>query len=196
MRPEFDQVILPHFGQPGQGMARVTDEPERFVEQRRADQLGVGNGHGEEEGIGAEASQRRKQIGGQVLANAQLEIGVRRVKRRHQPRQQIGTEGGDDAEAEFAHQWSLVTLGQVHQLFGLQQNLPGLADDLLADGRDPQSPRSPFEQTHFQHGLDLFDLPAQGGLGDVAAVRRAAEVTFFRENHKIPQIAKRHAVHK
>ena len=78
---------------------------------------------------------------------------------------------------------------RLDRLVGVQNHRPRLAqEDLPRVGQRERFRRAP-EQHHAQFVLQVVNLPAQRGLGDVQALRRTRDVLLLRHHHEITQVA-------
>ena len=54
-------------------------------------------------------------------------------------------------------------------------------------------PPDAAQEVHFQLGFEIANLLAQGRLGGVQAVRRAAEMELFGDRHEVAQVPQLHS---
>jgi hypothetical protein len=81
-----------------------------------------------------------------ALRQLRLELGERLVDRPEDSRQQIGRDGGDDAEPELAAERILIGLRDVHHLVDLAQHPLRLRDDPLPDRGQHHLPIAALDQ--------------------------------------------------
>ena len=113
------------------------------------------------------------------------------MQRGQQGGEEIGAEGGRHAEADQPAEIARTLRGGGHDVVQRQQHAAGGRDHLRAHGGRHDAPRRAVEQGRAELLFEMGDLHGQGGLGDVAAPRRRAEMPGFRERDHIFQLAVR-----
>ena len=178
----------------GQPVARRKGQVEGFVEQRQGVQLSVLDGQGQQRGVDPVGPEPFEEMLGQILVDHEPKVGISAFERQQQPRQQIGAEGGDDAEIERPGQRGRPASRQRDDRIRLREHPPRSGDDPLAGRRDVEPPVRTLEERHPQRLLELPELRAEGRLADVAGLRRAAEVAEIGEGDEIAELPEGHAV--
>src|SRR3954451_9931147 len=75
----------------------------------------------------------------------------------------------------------------------MAQDMPGLLEQRPSGDGEHDAARRAVEQPHAELLLELADLLADRGLGDVEAIRRTAEVQLLRDRDEVPQVTEFHA---
>ena len=78
--------------------------------------------------------------------------------------------------------------------FGLAQHDPRLSKQLFARVGDAHALAVSLKQAKTEVFFQPGETDTQGGLGDAQALRRAAEMHFFREHDEMAQLSKFHAL--
>ena len=178
----------------GQPVAGRKGQEEGLVEQRQGVQLSVLDGQGQQRGVDPVGPEPFEEMPGRLLVDHEPKVGIGAFERRQQPRQQIGTEGRDDAEIERPGQRSRPASRQRDDRIRFREHPPGPGDDLLARRRDVEPPVRTLEERHPQRLLEFPELRAQGRLADVAGFRRAAEMAEIGEGDEIAELPEGHVI--
>jgi hypothetical protein len=133
---------------------------------------------------------------GHGLARLRVEAGELAPQRLNQARQQIGRDGGDDADAQGAGQAVAIGAGQIAQLVHGAQDVAGAGGELMAKRGQPDLARAAFDQGRADQAFQLLDLHRQRGLGDRAILGRAAEMAGPGKGLEVAQLFHGQGLHQ
>jgi hypothetical protein len=122
----------------------------------------------------------------------QAELRVSPVQILEKQREQVGTQGRDDAKLEATHEQALVLPRQIANLIRFLQYSACPNDDALSDRRDIDVPAGPLDEGYAKEVLKLAKLDAERGLSDVAAFRRMAKMPEVGHRDQVAQLGERH----
>ena len=108
---------------------------------------------------------------------------------RYEMGQEIGRDGGDHPEAERPGARRPPVRRLFDELAHLRQGAASPLQDLLAGRGHEDAAPAALEELHPEQLLELLDLGAQRGLGDVAGLRRPAEVQVVGHGHGVLELA-------
>ena len=146
-------------------------------------------------GVDAAVVQLRDQARGQGLADVQVEAVELCRQVPHQPGQQVGRDGRDDAQPQPPDVAALHAAGEVAQLVDGAQDLRHAFAEGLAESGQPDGARPAFEERQAKFGLQLLDLHRKRGLGDRAGRGSVAEMPFLGERLEIAQLFQGDVLH-
>jgi hypothetical protein len=106
--------------------------------------------------------------------------------------QQIGAERRDDANFESTRKQTFGLASQIANLVGFLDDAAGPDHDALADRGDGDRAIGSLEKGYPEKILQLAQLRAERGLGDMAPFRRMAEMSQIGHRDEIPQLGERH----
>ncbi len=184
-RRENDHACL-HFR-----IALPPDDPQVVVEERLHPQLSRVVGQRDQGEIELAAFQPQQQIGCQVLAQGQTQLGVARPQQRQRMRQQKGRNGRDDTEPEQPRHRLAGAGGDGHQILCRRQYQPRPIDHLQPDRRHQHRLPVPLHQLRAKYVLQFLQARAQRRLGDEAGFRRPCEIELLGEGDQIVQLLQR-----
>ena len=98
---------------------------------------------------------------------------------------------GRNADDDFLGLFPLRLPREPRCALGRGQNPARFPKEPASRRRELDVPFDAAQQVHFELGFEIPNLLAQGRLGGVQAVRRAAEMELFRDRHevaKVPQL--------
>ena len=121
--------------------------------------------------------------------------GCAAAKRRSARRTAIGRTSGGRADAQPRQRAGARALGGPARILGEPQHAAGLLEQRSARGRQRDRALRALEQLHAELALEVADLLADGGLGDVQPLGGAAKVQFLRDGDEVSEVAQFHAVH-
>jgi len=124
-----------------------------------------------------------------------VEAWVQTVQAGHDPRQQIGRNGRDDADPQPSRQPALRGAGKLAQFVHGPQDLPRAADEVLAEPGEPNLPGTALDQRATDDRLQLPNLGREGRLRNAAGLRRPAEMAMLGQRVKIAEMAQGQRVH-
>ncbi|MNS66146.1 hypothetical protein D3C72_993470 [compost metagenome] len=104
-------------------------------------------------------------------------------------RQQEGSDGGDDAEAEPARQGLAGVARRLDQVLGAGQDVLGALDRLGADGGQLHRAARAFDHRRAQDLLQFLHPGRQGRLADVRGFGRAAEGGVLGQELEIVELS-------
>ena len=173
---------------------RVTgkDEEERLVVKLDRHELGVSRVGRDDRCVEGAVAQAREQPVGQILHQIERRLRQRLGEPRQGDRQQVGRDGRDHAEAQFAGE------GIARRVCGRAyagrrgERRARLRHDDRRPVADPSAAALPVEQTKAELRLELEDLTAQRRLTDVASRRRAAKMAMVGDRDHIFEVSKVH----
>src|SRR5690606_37352372 len=139
-------------------------------------ELVVVHRQGEDRGVEAAVAQARQQLVALFLDQQQLQVGIALADRRDHVRQQVGTERGEDAEADRPGLGPLAAPRGLLHLLDFRDRRARAFDYLHADRREHHLAWRAFDQRHAELVLELTQLGRQRRLADEAGRGRAAEV--------------------
>jgi hypothetical protein len=119
---------------------------------------------------------------------------VARPQGRDHVGQQVGRDGGDDAEPQGPVERLAELAGGVGQVVRVQQQLADPGQDRLAAGGEEHAAGRPLEEAHADLLLELLHLGGEGRLGDVAALGGAPEAAQLRHGLRVLELAQREGV--
>lgn len=125
---------------------------------------------------------------GQVLRQIEPELRIAPPQGRQAARQQEGADRRDDAETQRAGERLPAHPRRLHQVVHAAQDVLRPLDDRLAEGRHDDPAAGAVDQRRLQQVLQLLDAGAERRLGDVAGLRRPAEMAVARQLHEMPQL--------
>ena len=146
----------------------------------------------ENRGVEVSVSQQGKKRCRLRFRQLQGELRERPSDGRQYLRQQVGRDGGDDAEPQLAAERVAMLLGDLHEFVRIAQHARGLGDDGLSHRRQHHPAVAPLDQRHAESLFQLLDLGGQGRLADKTGVGGAAEVTMLGNRHQVLKIAQVH----
>ena len=126
---------------------------------------------------------------GLVLDPPRGELGIALAQGRSEPRQQIGRDGGDDADAQRAGHRIADAARLLDQIVGLDQEESRARDQLHACGGGQDPPAIALEQLHAQRVFQLRELGAERWLRDAAAGRGAVKAQRIGDSDGVLQLA-------
>jgi hypothetical protein len=91
---------------------------------------------------------------------------------------------------------SLITLGKFVNKIGMVKNFLCLTDYFLSYWCNDKPFVSALKELNFKHPFNFFYLPAQGGLGDVAAFCRPAKAFLLCNHNEILQVTQGYSMHQ
>lgn len=175
---------------PGREAVAAGEGDDEFVAQDRHG-LGVAAVAGEcdHQQVEAVAGEAVDEGAGQVLAHEQAQIGEGVAQHRHEPGQQEGADGGDDAEAEGAAERGAGGGGGFGDGFEGGQRAAGAGDDLVAEGgEDDVLAGATVEDGGVHLAFEGEDAGGEGGLGDGAGLGGTAEMAEFGEGQQVAEL--------
>ncbi len=98
----------------------------------------------------------------------------------------------DEAELQHARLTTGDGLGLADRMVEVQQDLAAMLAEGPTRRRQLHAARQPVEQRHAEFGLEQLYLPAQRRLGDVDALRRAAEMLVLGYRDEISNLSQIH----
>ena len=113
---------------------------------------------------------------------------LRAAERRHDPRQEIGRDRGDDAEPQPGRARIAEAPGGVGEIVGLRQQTPRAGDDLLARRGRQHAAAVALEQAHAERRLELGQLRAQRRLRHAAERGRLAKAARAGHRDRVLQL--------
>ncbi len=169
------------------------DEEERFVVKLDRRQFGVSRVGRDDRCVEGAVTQAREKPIGQVLHQIEGRVRQRLGESRQGDRQQVGRDGRDDAEAQFAGEGIARRVsGGGHARRGGERRAR-LRHDRRRSVADASAAAFAVEQAKAEFGLELEDLTAQRRLTDVARRRRAAKMAVVGDRDHIFEVSEVHS---
>ena len=109
--------------------------------------------------------------------------------------QQIGRNGGDDADAQPARQPPLIAAGKVAQLVDRPQDVTHAGREFLTKTGQSHLPGAPLHQRPAHDVFEVPDLGRECRLRNAAGLGRPAKMAVLGQGLKIAELAKRKIVH-
>jgi hypothetical protein len=110
----------------------------------------------------------------------------------HDPRQQIGADGGDQAQFEFAGERIGVVARQRDDFIALVQHAARAHHDLFTHFGELNVLRLALHQFDAQIVLELLELRREGGLADEGALGGLAKMPGIGQRHQVFQVLEIH----
>ena len=107
---------------------------------------------------------------------------------RQQARQEIGRDGGDHADPQALAEQAGAAVGKAFEFMHLGEDAAHPLGDEFAVGGEEHAGRLAAEQRGLHLALHLGDLPRQGRLADIEALRRTSEMPGFDEGLEIADL--------
>ena len=127
-----------------------------------------------------------------LLDQEQLDLGEPFVQRRHDMREQVGRERGEQPDPEASCLRIGRSPGHVTDGVGLAQHHPGPLHHGFADGGQHDVARVALDQLDTELTLELLDLRRQGRLTDEAGLSCTAEVAVIRDCDQVAKVLEVH----
>ena len=115
-------------------------------------------------------------------------IGVRCHHGTHDIGQNIRSEGGNDAQTDSTTQALPLIMSGTDEVIHLTQDDARALHHFRPLGRQKGATRRALEQGDAQLSFQLFDLGAEGGLGDKLLIGGGPECAGIGNRHEIPQL--------
>ncbi len=159
----------------------VVEEPHRF-------EIGFVDWQRQHENVEPPFTEFRQQHARLRFAHMQFEIGMPRLQRHQQLREQVGGDGGDHAEPQRPGKQRPALARVVGEILHLAQDAGGAPRHFLAGFREGRALRPPLDQLEAQRLFEVLDLHREGGLRDRTVLRRFAEVAEPRQRLEVAQL--------
>jgi hypothetical protein len=176
----------------GERVVRRERGQQGFMEEGDVGQFVGACGGGDERGVEAMTSEAFEKWAGLVFPEFDSEPWIRFLQRSEDQRQQIGSESGNDAEAERADERIASGAGNGLDLRGFGEGAAGVVEDLAADGGEVDALVGPFEEGDTEFFFEFAELAREGGLADVAGFGGASEVAMFDDGGEVAEFLKVH----
>ena len=108
------------------------------------------------------------------------------------PGQQIGRDGGNQSNPEFARQRVLMGPRGFHDFLDPVENQACPVGDLVPEFGDHDTPLIALDELHAELLLELFDLCAERRLADETALRRPSEVVLLGQGDEVTECPDTH----
>ena len=152
-------------------------------------QPGVGKRLGQNGAVDLASAQHLQQLDGEVLLEHQGHLRRLFDHLAHKIRQQVGTNGVDQAQRQRPGQRVLAALGDFLDVGGLLQHALRLADDFLAQMGDRDLIGTALEKLDLQLFFKLLDGNRQGGLRHIAGFGGFAKMPLTGYRHDVFQFS-------
>ena len=130
------------------------------------------------------------------LADVQLELGVLFAQDRQQRWQQIGRDGGNDAEPERTREQLSAMAGILGEVTGGSEHALGTPRHLGADIRERHGSGTPLDKLGAESLLELTDLHGERRLRHGALLRGPAEMKIPRKGVEVAELPECHHADK
>ena len=165
---------------------------EGLVIQGGDGEVGFGEGLGQDGAVDVAAAQHFQQAHGVGFLQEQGHLRREADVVAHQIGQQVGADGGDDAQFERAGQGVFAALGDLADFGGLLKHALGLAHDFCAQRGDGDFAGVALEEFDLQLFFQFFDGDGQGGLRDEAGFGGFAKVFVAGHGNDVFELGQRH----
>ena len=177
------------------GILLGTDEHEAFLEQGHFGQRRLGHRQGDDRGVQAPFRQFLQKLRRYGFANMDVEIGIFPGECRNHSRKKIRRHRRNDPDAQAPDQVLAMGPRKVAQFVHRAQDLAHPKEKFLAEGRQAQLSRSPFEELRTERFLQFLDLHRQSRLGNRTGFRGPSEMAMSGERLEITQLSQGEVYH-
>jgi len=172
-----------------QSMARRCGQHERVTRDDRALDVPDVGLQREQRGIERARLQAAHEVGGLLLSPHHGEPRMRAAQGGRRRGQQVRRDRRDDADLQVSTQRIARARGHFHQIGRLAQDRARPLDHLASGRGQEHAPPVALEDPHAQRALEVRELGAQRGLGDVTALGGGAEAQRVRHRHHVLELA-------
>lgn len=169
-------------------MVERGEQDEVLVEEREFGQAGDAERGGEQQQVQAPGEQALDQGGGLLLVDLEFQLRVGGADQAQDGRQQVGRDGGDDAEADGAGEGGADRLGLLQQRADLGEDGLGARGEAFSGGGEEDPAGGPLQQGDAEDLLQGGDGAGERGLAHPEGGGRVPEVQVLGDGGEGPEL--------